>query len=161
MCLKNSMWYTKDMQTLSLSSWVDVLIMNWIICQLADDINCLWVLRLATTLFLSFFFLCSYQLHTSWMFWERDANACKCLSVWGFHKSCGVVPSKVHSNQHLFFQTAMAASKVDKIQSNLGITTTEGTGSKWSYFSGGLICQVWFKKFQSLYTCPCASHSHV
>ena len=34
------------------------------------------------------------------------------------------------------------------IQSNLGITTTEGTGSKWSYFSGGLICQVWFKNFQ-------------
>ena len=33
-------------------------------------------------------------------------------------------------------------------KSNLGITTTEGTGSKWSYFSGGLICQVWFKKFQ-------------
>ena len=34
------------------------------------------------------------------------------------------------------------------IQSNLWITTTEGTGSKWSYFSGGLICQVWFKNFQ-------------
>ena len=36
----------------------------------------------------------------------------------------------------------------DELQSNLGITTTEGTGNKWSYFSGGLICQVWFKKFQ-------------
>ena len=35
------------------------------------------------------------------------------------------------------------------LQSNLGNTTTEGTGSKWSYFSGGLICQVLFKKFQS------------
>ena len=35
-----------------------------------------------------------------------------------------------------------------QLQSNLGITTTEGTGSKWSYFSGGLICQVWFKIFQ-------------
>ena len=34
------------------------------------------------------------------------------------------------------------------VQSNLGITTTEGTGSKWSYFSGGLTCQVWFKNFQ-------------
>ena len=34
------------------------------------------------------------------------------------------------------------------IQSNLGNTTTKGTGSKWSYFSGGLICQVWFKNFQ-------------
>ena len=34
------------------------------------------------------------------------------------------------------------------IQSNLWITTTEGTGNKWSYFSGGLICQVWFKNFQ-------------
>ena len=37
----------------------------------------------------------------------------------------------------------------DVIQSNLGNTTTEGTGSKWSYFSGGLICQVLFKKFQN------------
>ena len=32
----------------------------------------------------------------------------------------------------------------DVLQSNLGITTTEGTGSKWSYFSGGLICQPGF-----------------
>ena len=36
-----------------------------------------------------------------------------------------------------------------EIQSNLGNTTTDGTGSKWSYFSGGLICQVLFKKFQN------------
>ena len=34
------------------------------------------------------------------------------------------------------------------VQSNLWITTTEGTGNKWSYFSGGLICQAWFKNFQ-------------
>ena len=34
------------------------------------------------------------------------------------------------------------------IQSNLWIATTEGTGNKLSYFSGGLICQAWFKNFQ-------------
>ena len=39
-------------------------------------------------------------------------------------------------------------AKWEEVQSNLGITTTEGTGSKWSYFSGGLICQVRFKNFQ-------------
>ena len=42
----------------------------------------------------------------------------------------------------------MTLSQNSEIQPNLGITTTEGTGSKWSYFSGGLICQVWFKIFQ-------------
>ena len=36
-----------------------------------------------------------------------------------------------------------------KVQSNLGNTTTEGTGSKWFNFSGGLICQVLFKIFQN------------
>ena len=35
-----------------------------------------------------------------------------------------------------------------KLQSNLWIATTEGTGNKRSYFSDGLIWQVWFKFFQ-------------
>ena len=57
------------------------------------------------------------------------------------------------SDLHTFRRTCVHVRKqcsldISVVQSNLGITTTEGTGSKWSYFSGGLICQVWFKKFQ-------------
>ena len=47
---------------------------------------------------------------------------------------------------HHDFEKALACCwSLFVVQSNLGITTTEGTGSKWSYFSGGLICQVCFK----------------
>ena len=47
------------------------------------------------------------------------------------------------------------------VQSNLWITTTEGTGNRWSYFSGGLINFVRFgsKIFNTeFYTCPCQRH---
>ena len=50
-------------------------------------------------------------------------------------------------SRHPFKNTKLQRQHLH-VQSNLGITTTEGTGSKWSYFSGGLICQVWFKIFQ-------------
>ena len=46
-----------------------------------------------------------------------------------------------------------------KLQSNLGITTTEGTGSKWSYFQVVSFARFGSKIFNmELFTCPCASH---
>ena len=63
------------------------------------------------------------------------------------------------SNPRLSIEASWYVADHVRIQSNLGITTTEGTGSKWSYFSGGLICQVWFENFgMELYTCPFVSH---
>ena len=43
---------------------------------------------------------------------------------------------------------AMLGKSLGNLQSNLWTTTTEGTQNKWSYFSCGPICQVWFKNFQ-------------
>ena len=42
------------------------------------------------------------------------------------------------------YKTIKHQNKNGEVQSNLWITTTEGTGNKWSYFQGGLICQAWF-----------------
>ena len=71
------------------------------------------------------------------------------------HKPKGNVPPPPPPPLLVGIESSITTSH---IQSNLGITTTEGTRSKWSYFSGGLICQVWFKIFQYGVVCPCASH---
>ena len=67
--------------------------------------------------------------------------------------------SQLKSSTGRLFTGSSANQIPRQVQSNLGNTTTEGTGSKWSFFSGGFICQVWFKNFKiDLYSCPCVSH---